>query len=54
MRQQKKSENFYRDKNLLQQMIVACTGHAEEEYILKAWRYSIDEVVLKPINTQAI
>jgi YesN/AraC family two-component response regulator len=31
-------------------MIVACTGHSENEYILKAWRHSIDEVLPKPTN----
>ena len=31
-------------------MIVACTGHVEEEYIKKAWTHEIDEVVPKPIN----
>ena len=35
-------------------MIVACTGHTEEEYIKKAWRYEIDEVVPKPTNIQVI
>ena len=31
-------------------MVVACTGHIEEEYIQKAWRHEMDEVVAKPIN----
>ena len=31
-------------------MIVACTGHTEEEFIQKAWRHQMDEVVCKPIN----
>jgi coenzyme F420-reducing hydrogenase delta subunit len=31
-------------------MIVACTGHTEHEYILKAWNHSIDEVLPKPTN----
>jgi YesN/AraC family two-component response regulator len=31
-------------------MIVACTGHSENEYIFKAWRHSIDEVLPKPTN----
>ncbi len=31
-------------------MIVACTGHTEEEFIQKAWRHQMDEVVGKPIN----
>ena len=31
-------------------MIVACTGHNEEEYTQKAWRHEMDEVVAKPLN----
>lgn len=28
---------FVENKNFLQPLIVACTGHTEEEYIKKAW-----------------
>jgi hypothetical protein len=35
-------------------MIVACTGHAEEEYIKKAWLYQIDEVIQKETNVQVV
>jgi YesN/AraC family two-component response regulator len=35
-------------------MIVACTGHTEEEYIKKAWRHEMDEVVAKPIDLEII
>jgi hypothetical protein len=35
-------------------MIVACTGHTEEEYIKKAWIHLMDEVVPKPTNTKII
>ena len=31
-------------------MIVACTGHVEEEFIKKAWSSQIDEVLPKPIK----
>ena len=31
-------------------MIVACTGHVEEEYIKKAWTHEIDEILPKPIQ----
>ena len=31
-------------------MIVAITGHVEEEYIKKAWTHEIDEVIAKPVN----
>ena len=35
-------------------MIVACTGHHEPEYIQKAWRYEMDEVVPKPTDIEVI
>ena len=31
-------------------MIVACTGHIEEEYIDRAWAHQMDEVIAKPIS----
>ena len=31
-------------------MIVACTGHIEEEFIKKAWLHDIDEILPKPVN----
>ena len=35
-------------------MIVACTGHTEEEYIKKAWLHQMDEVLPKPTNVKTI
>ena len=35
-------------------MIVACTGHTEEEYIQKAWTYKFDEVIQKPTNIEVL
>ena len=35
-------------------MIVACTGHIEEEYIKQAWVYEIDEIVPKPVNIEIL
>ena len=35
-------------------MIVACTGHTEQEYIIKAFCHQIDEVVPKPANIDVI
>jgi hypothetical protein len=35
-------------------MIVACTGHTENEFIKKAWRHQMDEVVPKPANINII
>jgi CheY-like chemotaxis protein len=37
-------------KNIQQPMIVACTAHSETEYIKKAFRHQMDEVVAKPAN----
>jgi len=31
--------SFIKQKNMFQPMIIACTGHTEEEYIKKAWRH---------------
>jgi hypothetical protein len=31
-------------------MIVACTGHTEEEYIKKAFMYQMDEIIPKSTN----
>ena len=35
-------------------MIIACTGHTEPEYIKKAWKHEMDEVVAKPVSTEVI
>ena len=35
-------------------MIVACTGHVEEEYISKAWAHQMDEVIAKPISVERL
>jgi len=37
--------NFMQQKMLPHPKIIACTGHSEPEYIEKAWRYQIDEVI---------
>ena len=42
--------NFYRENNILQPMVVACTGHTEEEYVQKAWRHQMDEILPKPVD----
>jgi CheY-like chemotaxis protein len=42
--------SIYEEYNIDQPMIVACTGHTEDYYIKKAWRYQIDEVLPKPTN----
>ena len=35
-------------------MIIACTGHVQDEFIQKAWRYEMDEVVPKPTDIEVI
>lgn len=37
--------NFIRRKKMFQPMIIACTGHTEDEYLQKAWAHQIDEVI---------
>ena len=49
-----KIRKFQRVNCLKQPMIVACTGHTENEYIKKAWRHQMDEVVAKPATTEVI
>ena len=49
-----KIRKFLRTNYSQQPMIVACTGHSENEYIKKAWRYQMDEVVAKPANIEVI
>jgi len=46
--------NFYRIVKAPQPMIVACTGHVEEQYILKAWTHEIDEVIPKPVKADIL
>ena len=35
-------------------MIVAITGHVEEEFIKKAWTKGIDEIVPKPVDAELL
>ena len=35
-------------------MIIACTGHAEPEYMKKAWVHEMDEILIKPVSTDLI
>ena len=46
--------SFYRENIILQPMIVACTGHTEEEFVQKAWRHQMDEILPKPIDFEAL
>ena len=49
-----KIRNYQRVNFLQQPMIVACTGHSEDEYVKKAWRHQMDEVIAKPANIEVI
>ena len=40
--------------SLEQPIIVACTGHVENEYIQQAWNHRMDEVVPKPAQAAVI
>lgn len=42
--------DFYVSNLVPQPMIIACTGHVEEEFIKKAWTNMIDEIIPKPVN----
>ena len=46
--------DFYRANKVPQPLIIACTGHVEEEYIKKAWMHDIDEILPKPVNTESL
>ncbi len=45
---------LYKDNEVPDPIIMACTGHTEDEYINKAWRHEIDELLPKPIKTEAL
>ena len=50
----KEIRDFYKCNQVPQPMIIACTGHVEEEYIKKAWMHQIDEVLPKPIKIEVL
>ena len=45
---------FYRVKQVPQPLIIACTGHMEEDFIKKAWLHDIDEILPKPVNVDIL
>jgi CheY-like chemotaxis protein len=49
-----KIRKFIKKKGIEQPMIVACTGHTEEEYVKKAFIHLMDEVIPKPLNVLII
>ena len=42
--------DFLNEKGMQQPMIIATTGHTEDEYIKKCWVHQINEVLSKPIS----
>ena len=50
----KSIRDYLRSNIKPQPRIVACTGHSEPEYIQKAWKYQMDELVAKPANLEVI
>ena len=47
-----KIRQYIASQGLRQPVIVACTGHTEQEFIEKAWRSEFNEILSKPINLQ--
>ena len=45
---------YYHLKQARQPMIIACTGHVEEEFINKAWLHDIDEILPKPMSMDTL
>ena len=43
---------FYREQHVPQPMIVACSGHSEQEFVQRAWASEIDEVITKPTSVE--
>ena len=38
----------------IQPKVIAVSGHVDSQYILKAWRYGLDEFVYKPIKLSVL
>lgn len=45
---------FCQQRKIVQPMIIACTGHTEDEFVQKAWRHQMDEFIMKPASTQVL
>ena len=46
--------HFCRRNKILQPQIVACTGHTEDEFVAKAFRHEMDEVLSKPVSIHSV
>ena len=46
--------NFISGTELPQPIIIASTGHVDEEYMKKIWSHSMDEFLMKPTNIEIL
>ena len=46
--------NYCSQRNVPQPMIVACTGHTEDEFVKKAWKHQMDEFLMKPTSLEVL
>ena len=49
-----KIRQYQKSHSMKQPLIIACTGHTEQEYVQKAWRHQMDEIVPKPAHPDVI
>ena len=45
---------LHKQLGIQEPLIIACTGHTEEEFVKKAWRHGIDELLAKPIDSEIL
>ena len=45
---------LHRQLGIQEPLIVACTGHTEDEFVQKAWKHEIDELLPKPIKSEIL
>lgn len=46
--------NFIAGTDVPQPIIIANTGHMDDEYMKKIWSHSMDEFVMKPTNLEIL
>ena len=46
--------NFISGTELPQPIVIASTGHVDEEYMKKIWSHSMDEFLMKPTNIEIL
>lgn len=47
-------KRFLRMRKAKMPIILACTGHLEDEFIEKAWLNQMDEIIPKPMNIDLV